>query len=341
MRGTVRCTLHRDHDGPPLFGCALRALEAPLTVFAVAGSGGFTRAVIFSKNRAGQLELLVRSLREQVQTPRELSLAVLYAASTPDFRRAYDLAREIHPEVDFRLQDTRPLKRQIQDLVEAERREFFTFFVDDIVAVRPFGWSDREFDLLRSRSDVASLALRLHPGVRYCQPLGLSVPAPPLDADRTWDWRGPRGRLSPILARLMGKRYPQGDWAGSMFMDGYVFRHAPFIEYFAALPEIPYVTRLEPIMLGHPLPRSSSGLLLAGTDCQRRAQPRRSTLRISARGRFGGGDQRAIPERREARLRAPQEPRRIRLPHHRRTAMGAGVRRRHPLALLSCSLIHA
>jgi hypothetical protein len=198
--------------------------------------------------------LLARSLREQVTSPRELSIAVLFAADTPDFRRGYDLVREMHPDVHCQLQDARPLKRQIQDLVEAERREFFTFFVDDIVAVRPFGWMDREFDLLRRRSDVASLSLRLHPGVRYCQPLNISAPPPRLDGDRTWEWRGPSSRLSHRLARLTRKRYAQGDWAGSMFMDGYVFRHAPFIKYFAALPEIPYVTKLEPIMLSHPLP---------------------------------------------------------------------------------------
>jgi hypothetical protein len=179
---------------------------------------------------------------------------VLFAADTPDFRRGYELAREIHPDVDFRPQDARPIKRQIQDLVEAEQREFFTFFVDDIVAVRPFGWTDVEFDVMRRRSDVASLSLRLHPGVRYCQPLSLSVAPPRFDADRTWDWRSPRSRLPQMLARLTGRRYAQGDWAGSMFMDGYVFRHLPFIDYFASLPEIPYVTRLEPIMLGHPLP---------------------------------------------------------------------------------------
>jgi hypothetical protein len=193
-------------------------------------------------------------LHEQVQTPRGLSIAVLFAADTPEFQRGYDRVRELHPDVQLQLQDTRPVKRQIQDLVEGERREFFSFFVDDIVAVRPFGWNDREFGLLRTRADVASLSLRLHPGVRYCQPLDVDAPPPRLDADRTWDWTYPRTRWSQRIARLTGRRFAKGDWAGSMFLDGYVFRHAPFIDYFAALPEIPYVTRIESVMLSHPLP---------------------------------------------------------------------------------------
>jgi hypothetical protein len=200
--------------------------------------------------------LLVRSLKEQVTDPNDdLSLAVLYAAEGSEHEGGYDLVRKLHPDVHLQLQSNhQPLKKQIQDLANAEQREFFTFFVDDIVVVRPFGWFDREFDLLRRRRDIASLSLRLNPEVDYCQPLNLAAPAPALDADRTWNWVAPRSRLRRGLLQLAGRRYARGDWAGSMFMDGYVFRHAQFIPYFAALPDIPYVTNLESIMLRQPLP---------------------------------------------------------------------------------------
>jgi hypothetical protein len=196
----------------------------------------------------------VRSLCEQVTTPSELSIAVLFAASTPEFRRGYEQVRQLHPDTQLHEQDSRPVKRQIQDLVEGERREFFSFFVDDIVAVRPFGWSDREFALLRTRPEVASLSLRLHPRISHCQPLNLDAPAPPLDADRTWDWTYPRNPWVQRLARLAKRPFAKGDWAGSMFLDGQVFRHPQFIEYFALLPEIPYVTKIESVMLSRPLP---------------------------------------------------------------------------------------
>jgi hypothetical protein len=52
----------------------------------------------------------------------------------------------------------------------------------------------------------------------------------------------------------MGKTIPAGDWAGSMFIDAYVFRHAQFLDYFRSLPELPYVTKLESVMLSNPLP---------------------------------------------------------------------------------------
>jgi hypothetical protein len=214
-----------------------------------------TRALIFSKNRACQLELLLRSLKEQVTTLHDLSLAVLYAVDDGTYEEGYDLVRRIHPDVHLQLQDDRlPLGAQIRDLVRSERREFFSFFVDDIVAVRPFGWFDRQFALLRDRQDIAALSLRLNPKVSYCQPLRIKAPAPALDSDLTWEWTRSRSRLKRAARRLLGRPYAKGDWAGSMFVDGYVFRHAQFIPYFDTLPELPYVTKLESMMLNQPLP---------------------------------------------------------------------------------------
>jgi hypothetical protein len=211
--------------------------------------------VILSKNRACQLELLIRSLKQQVTTLQELSLAVLYAAEDRGHQEGYELVRRIHPDVQLRLQEDRlPLKTQLRDLVRSDRREFFSFFVDDIVAVAPFGWWDRPFSLLRSRRDIAALSLRLNPEVNYCQPLDIQTPPPRLDSDLTWDWTRSRSRLKRLKHRLLGRSRARGDWAGSMFVDGYVFRHAEFIDYFDALPEIPHITKLEPVMLDQPLP---------------------------------------------------------------------------------------
>ena len=176
-------------------------------------------------------------------------------AETDAFRRGYDSVRELFPEVSLHPQNAnQPIKAQIQALVEAERREFFAFLLDDMVAIRPFGTDDRECTVLRRRPDVASLSLRLYPGVIYAQPLSLDTPPPRLDADLTWDWRFPKTRPARLLARLTRRRHAKGDWAGSMFLDGSVYRHAQFIGYFAGLPEIPFVTRLESIMLTQPLP---------------------------------------------------------------------------------------
>ncbi len=207
-----------------------------------------------SKNRACQLELLLRSLKEQVTSLPRLSVSVLYAADLGVFARGYERTRRLHPDVHWRLQEPRSIKAQLDELVRMEPREFFTFMVDDDVVVRPFGPSDPPFRLLRERRDVAAVALRLHPGVRYCQPLRLRTPPPRLDSDLTYEWKASRRRAVRLLRRLVGRPSPQGDWAGSMFVDGNVFRHAEFADYFARLPEISHVPHVESIMLRRPLP---------------------------------------------------------------------------------------
>jgi len=209
---------------------------------------------VFSKNRACQLELLLRTLFQHVTTPQELSVAVLYLADSPEYEGGYTLVRNLFPTVTFCPQDNRPIHAQVLELASAEEREFFAFFVDDIVVVRPFGWNDQPFRLLRTRRDITSISLRLHPRVNECQPLGISTSIPALDNDLTWDYRVPRNRLARAAARLLGKSLPQGDWAGAMFIDAYVFRHRQFLEYFRKLPELAYITKLEGTMLDHPLP---------------------------------------------------------------------------------------
>lgn len=197
----------------------------------------------------------MRSLKDQFGAPSRLSVSVLYVATTPALDEGYALTALLHPELELVRQSAEvPIKQQIQRLVEEDEREFFTFFVDDIVIVRRFGLADHPFQLLRSRDELASISLRLNPRVDRCQPLGLRTGTPPLDADLTWDWRPASSRLRRLWGRLSGHPTPLGDWAGSMFLDGSVFRHRQFIEHFRTLPALDYVTRLESVMLHSPLP---------------------------------------------------------------------------------------
>jgi hypothetical protein len=192
-------------------------------------------------------------LKEQVAAGSRLSVSVLFTADAGAFDRGYERARRLHADVHWHRQEARSIKAQLDELVRAERREFFTFFVDDDVVVRPFGTSDPPFRLLRERRQVAAVALRLHPGVRYCQPLNLRTPPPRLDANLTYRWKPSTSRVVRLLRTLIGHPSPRGDWAGSMFVDGNVFRHGEFVDYFASLPEITHVPHIEPVMLRRPL----------------------------------------------------------------------------------------
>jgi hypothetical protein len=53
--------------------------------------------IVFSKDRAAQLDALLRSIRERVEGWEKRSLwYVVFAASTPEFARGYEIARAEH-----------------------------------------------------------------------------------------------------------------------------------------------------------------------------------------------------------------------------------------------------
>ncbi|MBN8610219.1 MAG: hypothetical protein J0L92_06530 [Deltaproteobacteria bacterium] len=210
------------------------------------------RVVVFSKDRACQLELLLRSLHEQCRQSERLRIAVLYKASDARFAAGYEEVRRRFPAVDLVPQTSSPIKEQIGALVAQPLCELFTFFTDDIVVIRPIDLFDAPFETLRERADVTSIALRLDRSIDHCQPLGIDTPPPTLDVDSTWRYRRPSTRPGRLLARLRGT-LPLGDWAGSMFIDGYVFRHPELVDYFRRLPDFSHVTQIEQVMLENPL----------------------------------------------------------------------------------------
>ena len=124
--------------------------------------------LIFSKNRACQLELLLRSLN--------IPAVVLYTCDS-EFERGYEKLIGMYPEVEFILQTD--FKIQVMDFVR--RGEYVLFLTDDDVMVEDFV----EFDGFGD--DVVSMSLALHP--RF---------------GNKWEWKEHHG--SKWLVRLWG--YP-------------------------------------------------------------------------------------------------------------------------------------
>ena len=210
--------------------------------------------LIFSKDRGAQLELLLRSHREQAREWDDFAVSVLYTTSAPEFDRGYDVVKEKFPTVAFQVEDHgRPINRQVLDLARRDEREFFHFLADELVFLRPFSTTDREFDTFRGNRDIAALSLRMSPHINYSQPLGLSTP-PPVLKDRIWSWK-PKPRLLESLLRVTLGRYPaRGDWRLQMNVDANVFRYGEFLRHFETLPDIASVNVFETIMLQHPMP---------------------------------------------------------------------------------------
>lgn len=122
--------------------------------------------IIFSKNRACQLELLLHSL--------DLSATVLYTCD-PEFQSGYDKLFEMYPEVVF-LRET-DFHNQVISLIQ---RPYILFLVDDDFMLEPFTEDCPEFTEFKQNTDLISLSLRLAPDYHEA----------PTMINNTWPWRG-------------------------------------------------------------------------------------------------------------------------------------------------------
>jgi FkbM family methyltransferase len=125
-------------------------------------------SIIFSKNRACQLELLLRGLT--------IPVSVLYAYD-PEFKAGYDKLMGMYPEVNF-VHETN-FKDQLVALV-AGGNEYTMFFVDDILALEPFIEDCPEFAELKRDPEILCLSLRLAP---------YHKDTPVFKRKNVWEWK--------------------------------------------------------------------------------------------------------------------------------------------------------
>ena len=208
--------------------------------------------VIFSKDRAAQLDLLLRSWSEQVPEWPDFAVSVLYKSTAPDYDRGYEVVKRQFPTVFFQPEDPNAsFKAQVLALIEREERELFHFLADELVFLRGFRTTDEPFQILRRRRDVAAVALRMSPRVDYSQPLGLRTPPPP-HRGNLWTWQ-PRPLWAERVTRLFGVHSARGDWCLQLNVDGNTFRYRQLAAHFRTLPEINGLNHLETVFLTNPM----------------------------------------------------------------------------------------
>jgi len=172
--------------------------------------------IVFSKDRACQLEALLRSMDELYLRPHHRT--VLYTTSEPELEAGYEALARSQPgtefvrEVDFHADVLRLVEKG-----EARSR-FSMFLVDDIVFQRPFEgtW---HLQMLVDDPEVLSVSLRLGENVRFCHPRGAATVPPDLEADPRWVWR---------------EAHP-GYWNYPMSVDGNLFRTSDLVEKLSSL----------------------------------------------------------------------------------------------------------
>jgi hypothetical protein len=140
--------------------------------------------IILSKNRACQLDLLLRSIREYCGWLFEENIFVIYTYTSSYFQLAYDiLKKDFGSSVEF-IEET-DIKLNI--LQNIQDKQFTMFLTDDCVFKSGFSLDDPEFKQFKTDDNIATLSLALGRNTTwaYEQQRELRMPASTI-----WTWRG-------------------------------------------------------------------------------------------------------------------------------------------------------
>jgi hypothetical protein len=166
--------------------------------------------VIFSKDRAAQLDLFLRSMKQMFPGwHRSKNVHVLYTYSNEAFGSGYVKTITLHPDIHYAYENKGMFKKDLLKLIEINRL-FTVFFVDDNVFKNTFSMQCEEVREFLIREDIACISLRLCPRINYCYTMDVPM-TPPMFSDGgryIWKWK----EASP------------GDWSYPMSMDGHIFK---------------------------------------------------------------------------------------------------------------------
>ena len=125
-----------------------------------------TVAIIFSKDRAMQLNATIESFLLHCTDNDNVDLNILYNTSTKLYTNQYDQLKSRFPEINF-IRET-DFRHQTLSLIE--KNEYVLFLVDDNIFVKPFSIQNTIY-FLQKEGDAIGFSLRLGKNTTYCYPL--------------------------------------------------------------------------------------------------------------------------------------------------------------------------
>jgi hypothetical protein len=168
--------------------------------------------VIFSKDRACQLELFIRSMKIFFIEHMLCKVFILYTYSNEEFKKGYDRTISYHPEFKYVPEDGSGFKKQLIEILDASVHATM-FLVDDIVFKDYFFIRSPEMRTFMSRDDIACLSLRMCPRINYCYTEKRLTPPPVISNEGIWNWVG-----------------QPGDWGYPNSLDSCVYKTSQIID---------------------------------------------------------------------------------------------------------------
>lgn len=168
--------------------------------------------IVFSKDRAAQLDLFIRSFREFVVDADRYSISVLYTYSSSRYKDGYNkIISKAYDNISFIEEES--FKNDLIRCLDGGN-EHTVFFVDDDVFTRRFHFYDKDMLTFRRDRDILCRSLRLHRNLSFCYPARKDMNPPLFFGDGSFHWLG-----------------KQGDYGYPMSLDGHIFRTNEILPY--------------------------------------------------------------------------------------------------------------
>lgn len=163
--------------------------------------------IIFSKNRACQLDAFLRSMKTFWKDWQEESkVSVIWTYEGDEYLAGYERLFKDHPEINYISQKDKDFKQTMISAMDSSI-PYTAQFVDDIVFINPLSLKCQEFEDFKNDPETTCLSLRMHPGITYCYMLNIPMTPPPEAPTGKWAWIN-----------------LPGDWGYPMSQDGHIFR---------------------------------------------------------------------------------------------------------------------
>jgi hypothetical protein len=162
--------------------------------------------IIFSKDRAAQLDLFLRSFQSHVKNATNYQIKILYTFSNKEFEKGYNLliSKYINFNILFKLEND--FKKDLIEIVYLLKHT--VFFVDDNIFIRDFNFYDNQQDIFESDNNILCRSLRLNYYLDYCYSIRSIIKSiPKFDKNGVFYWKN-----------------MSSDYGYPMSLDGHIFR---------------------------------------------------------------------------------------------------------------------
>jgi hypothetical protein len=194
--------------------------------------------LVFSKDRACQLDLLLRSIKHSLTEWRDCRIHVLYTFSARRFESGYAATMSRHPEFGWtcELDEQQRFRELVLSFVGGN--DHIAFLVDDDVLTAPVSLGEPEFQRFLADGSIVCVSLRLCPQIDHSYALNRPIEVPRFDHGTIWNWT-----------------QADGEWGYPMSLDGHVFRSRELLPLLQRL-QFANPNTLEMALSNHPLPQT-------------------------------------------------------------------------------------